>query len=95
MLGAKELYQAHLGPYLAKAQSSLNTKLDTVQEENGQISETIEQQRREIDQLLSRFEAVVADVEGAANATTEFDPEDDLRRDAQEIDEEIQTQRRP
>ncbi|OJD11793.1 hypothetical protein AJ78_07506 [Emergomyces pasteurianus Ep9510] len=92
-LGANELYQAHLAPYLAEAQASLNTKLETVQKENGQLSEKVESQRREIEQLLCGLEAVISDVEGAAAATAEFDPNHSLRQEAQEMDDEIKAQR--
>ncbi|PGH32531.1 kinetochore protein NNF1 [[Emmonsia] crescens] len=94
-LGANELYQAHLAPYLVEVQSSLNTKLETVQKENGQLSEKVESQRREIEQLLSGLEAVVSDVEGAAAATAEFDANHSLRQEAQEMDDEIKAVQRP
>ncbi|EEQ86482.1 hypothetical protein RJZ56_001061 [Blastomyces dermatitidis] len=94
-LGANELYQAHLAPYLSEAQASLNTKLETVQKENAQLSEKVASQRREIEQLLSGLEAVISDVEGAAAATTEFDANHTLRKEAQEMDDEIKAAQRP
>ncbi|PGH17127.1 hypothetical protein AJ79_01265 [Helicocarpus griseus UAMH5409] len=93
-LGANELYQAHLAPYLAEAQSSLNTKLGTVQGENTRLAEKVTAQRREIEQLLSGLEAVIGDVEGAAAATAEFDENHGLRLEAQEMDEEIKAAQR-
>ncbi|KAL1956350.1 hypothetical protein VTO42DRAFT_7433 [Malbranchea cinnamomea] len=90
-LGAKELYQAHLAPHLAQARATLDSKLDAVQKENLHLAEKIEQQRREIQQLLSSLEAVVGDVEGAVAAMRNYDPDKQLRKDAEQIHDEIET----
>lgn len=88
-LSADELYQAHLAPQLAQAQGELDSKLDTVQKENIQLAEKITRQRREIQQLLSGLEAVVGDVQGAVGAVRDFDADKQLRKDAEEMDDEI------
>lgn len=88
-LGANELYQAHLAPHLAQAEAALDSKLDAVQRENVQLAGRIEQQRREIQQMLSGIEAVVSDVEGAASAIRNFDSDKQLRKDAEQMHDEI------
>lgn len=88
-MGANELYQAHLAPQLAQAESALDSKLDAVQKENVQLAEKIARQRREIQQLLSGIEAVVGDVQGAVGAIRDFDVENRLRKDAEAMDDEI------
>ncbi|KAK2807548.1 hypothetical protein FQN50_005416 [Emmonsiellopsis sp. PD_5] len=88
-LGANELYQAHLAPYLAQAQASLDEKLEDVQRENVRLAETVALQRKEIEELLAGLQAVIGDVEGAAAATAEFDASHSLRMEAQEMDEEV------
>ena len=94
-LGPNELYQAHLGPHLCHAQSSLDAKLEAVQLQNAQLGETIELQRQEIQQLLSSLEAVIRDIEAAVVATTEFDGEGNLRADAREMDNELRSGQHP
>ncbi|EEH16166.1 hypothetical protein PABG_06253 [Paracoccidioides brasiliensis Pb03] len=95
-LGANALYQAHLAPYLAEVQSSLNAKLASVQNENIRLSEKVGAQRREIEQLLSGLEAVISDVEGAADAMAAFDRNHSLRQEAQEMEDEVKAaQRQP
>ncbi|KAK2794780.1 hypothetical protein FQN52_007550 [Onygenales sp. PD_12] len=88
-LGANELYQAHLAPYLAQAQASLDEKLEDVQGENVRLADTVALQRREIEELLAGLQAVIGDVEGAAAATAEFDKDHSLRMEAQEMDEAV------
>lgn len=90
-LSADELYQAHLAPQLAKAEAALDSKLDSVQKENIQLAEDIARQRREIQHLLSGLEAVVSDIQGAVGAIRDFDAEKRLRKDAEEMDDEIRT----
>ena len=94
-LGANELYQAHLAPQLAQTEAALDSKLDVVQKENVQLAERIARQRREIQQLLSGIETVVADVQGAVVAIQDFDAEKTLRKDAEEMDDEITTNQQP
>lgn len=88
-LGAEELYRAHLAPYLHEAQSSLNAKIEAAQSQNAELVEKIQQQRKEIESLLSGLEAVVADLEGAAGAATQFSKENSLRQEAIQMDEEV------
>ncbi|KAJ5238718.1 MIND kinetochore complex component Nnf1 [Penicillium chermesinum] len=63
-LGAEELYQAHLTPYLQEAQSSLNDKIETTNAQNSALAQTVQAQRQEIEKLLSHLESVVTDIEG-------------------------------
>ncbi|KAJ6164363.1 hypothetical protein N7470_003035 [Penicillium chermesinum] len=84
-LGAEELYQAHLTPYLQEAQSSLNDKIETTNAQNSALAQTVQAQRQEIEKLLSHLESVVTDIEGAANAATQFSKDSHIRQDAFEI----------
>lgn len=88
-LGAEDLYKAHLTPYLQEAQSALNNKLAATQAQNTELAQTIQAQRLEIEKLLSHVESVVTDVEGAATAATQFSKDNDLRQNAVQMDEEV------
>ncbi|KAL1984002.1 hypothetical protein VTN96DRAFT_9687 [Rasamsonia emersonii] len=88
-LGADELYQAHLRPYLKEVQASLNAKIETTQSQNAELAERIQAQRKEIESLLSGLEAVVGDLEGAAKASTQFSKEHSLRQESLQMDEEV------
>ncbi|EFE44076.1 hypothetical protein TRV_01150 [Trichophyton verrucosum HKI 0517] len=90
-LTAKELYQAHLAPILAKAQSSLETQTEEVQKKNTELASRIESQRQEIQQLLASLEAVVGDIQGAVKSMDEFDEDNTLRKEAEQMDEEIRS----
>ncbi|OAL68789.1 MIND kinetochore complex component Nnf1 [Trichophyton violaceum] len=90
-LTAKELYQAHLAPILAKAQSSLETQTQEVQKKNTELASRIESQRQEIQQLLATLEAVVGDIQGAVKSMDEFDEDNILRKEAEQMDEEIRS----
>ena len=94
-LNAKELYQAHLTPYLEKAQETLDSKLEKTQSENAELAEKIQQQRQEIESLLASVEGVVGDLEGAVKATTEFDTEGNLRKEVLEMDEAVKASPQP
>lgn len=88
-LGPEQLYQAHLMPFLQEAQSSLNAKVDATQTQNETLSQDIQSQRMEIENLLSSLESVVGDLEGAAVAAIQYGKENDLRRDTMQMDEEV------
>jgi kinetochore protein NNF1 len=88
-LGAEDLYKAHLTPYLQEAQSTLNDRLEVTHVENAQLAQTVQSQRQEIEQLLAHLGSVVSDIEGAASAATQFSKEHHLRRDAVQMDEEV------
>ncbi|KAH8700751.1 putative MIND kinetochore complex component Nnf1 [Talaromyces proteolyticus] len=90
MMGADNLYQAHLAPYLQHAQDSLNAKLETTQSQNAELADKIISQRKEIESLLSGLEAVMADLEGSANASTQYSRENSLRQQSMQVDEDVQ-----
>lgn len=94
-LNAKELYQAHLTPYLEKAQETLDSKLEKTHAENAELAENIQRQRREIESLLSGVEGVVGDLEGAVKVTTEFDTEENLRKEVLQMDEAVKASPQP
>lgn len=89
MLGAEDLYKAHLTPYLQKAKSTLNHKLEATHAENAELAQTVQMQRQEIEKLLSHIESVVNDIERAATAATQFSKEHHIREHAVEMDEEV------
>ncbi|KAL1999552.1 hypothetical protein VTN02DRAFT_4363 [Thermoascus thermophilus] len=88
-LGAEDLYRAHLAPYLQEAQAGLHAKIEAAQAQNAELVGKIQRQRGEIEALLSGLEAVVADLEGAAAAATQFSREHGLRQEAVRMDEEV------
>ena len=91
-LGAEELYNAHLTPYLEEAQAALNNKLEATAAENGELAQTVQAQRLEIERLLAHLESVVGDIEDAAKAATQFSEENHIREDALQMDEEVNAQ---
>ncbi|KAI1963516.1 hypothetical protein LOZ58_002350 [Ophidiomyces ophidiicola] len=93
-LGATELYQAHLTPYLAQAQQSLDLKLEETEKHNILLAEKIQRQKEEIRQLLEGMEAIIGDIEGAAKAMQDFDPDNSLRQETERMDEEMNSVQR-
>ncbi|KAJ6004810.1 hypothetical protein N7540_012609 [Penicillium herquei] len=89
VLGAEELYKAHLTPYLQEAQSTLNNTLEATNAQNSELAQTVQAQRLQIEKLLSHLESVVTDIEGAATAASQFSKEHHLRQDAIQMDEEV------
>ncbi|KAJ5709598.1 Nnf1 [Penicillium malachiteum] len=89
VLGAEELYKAHLTPYLQEAQSTLNNTLEATNAQNSELAQTVQAQRLEIEKLLSHLESVVGDIEGAATAASQFSKEHHLRQDAIQMDHEV------
>ncbi|PYI30844.1 Nnf1-domain-containing protein [Aspergillus indologenus CBS 114.80] len=84
-----ELFRSHLLPYMRETQSSLNHKIESVQDENAELAQRVQAQRREIQDLLVGLESVVADLEVAAAAATQFGSDNNLRQEAAEMDEDI------
>lgn len=76
-------------PYLQEAQSALNNRLQATAAQNGELAQTVQAQRLEIEKLVSHLESVVADIEGAATAATQFSKENHIREDAIQMDEEV------
>lgn len=74
---------------MRETQSSLNHKIESVQDENSELAQRVQAQRREIQDLLLGLESVVADLEVAAAAATQFGSDNNLRQEAAEMDEEI------
>ena len=68
LLTADELYMAHLSPMLIKAERDLRVKIRDTQQQNRDMADQIEAQRREMQQLVARLEDTVKDIEGAAQA---------------------------
>ena len=87
------MYKAHITPFLQEAQSTLNTRLEATNAENAELSQTVQAQRLEIEQLLSQLGLVVSDIEGAATAATQFSKEHHIRQDAVQMDREVKARR--
>ena len=87
----EELYRARLAPHLQEAQATLNANIESIQSENVVLSQRIQSQRSEIEDLLSSRESLAADLEGAATAATQFSMENDLRKEALQMEEEVKT----
>ncbi|KAK1141972.1 hypothetical protein N8T08_008295 [Aspergillus melleus] len=88
-LSPDELYRAHLAPYLHETQTTLDLKIEATQAENAELAQRVQAQRIEIESLLSGLESVVSDLEGAAAAATQFCEENDLRKEALQMDGEV------
>jgi len=54
-----------------------------------ELAQKVQAQRAEIERLLAGLETVVADVEGAAAAATQYGTENNLRKEALRMDEEV------
>lgn len=91
MLPPDELYRAHITPHLQEAQATLDAKLESTQSENVELAQKVQAQREEIEELLSSLENVVGDLEGAAAAATQFSADNGLRKEAIQMNEEVQT----
>ncbi|KAE8351762.1 Nnf1-domain-containing protein [Aspergillus coremiiformis] len=88
-LTPEELYRARLAPHLQEAHTAMNAKIESTQNENAALSQRVQSQRLEIDGLMSRLESVIADLEGAATAATQFSAENNLRKEAVQMEEEV------
>lgn len=62
-----------------------------MQKKNTELASRIESQRQEIQQLLATLEAVVGDIQGAVKSMDEFDEDNILRKEAEQMDEEIRS----
>ncbi|KAL4927795.1 putative cAMP receptor-like protein [Aspergillus undulatus] len=84
-----ELFRAHLTPQLEKTKELLDGKIQSTEAQNVELAQRVQAQRAEIERLLAGLEMVVADVEGAAVAATEYGNENNLRKEALQMDEEV------
>lgn len=85
------LYLAHLAPYLAQAQSTLNAKLQTTQSQNAQLMEQITEQRAEIERLVGGLEGLVKDLDEAKDAFGAVFQDGELVREVLDIDAELRS----
>ncbi|KAL4788439.1 Nnf1-domain-containing protein [Aspergillus varians] len=84
-----ELFQAHLTPQLEKMRGVLDAKIQATEAQNVELAQRVQAQRAEIERLLAGLETVVADVEGAAAAATEYGSSNNLRKEALQMDKEV------
>lgn len=84
-----ELFKAHLTPHLREMQSVLGSRVEDAHAQNADLAQTVHGQRAEIQSLLQGLEAVVADLDGAAEAASQFTRENDLRQENVQMDEEV------
>ncbi|KAL4938592.1 hypothetical protein BDV06DRAFT_215002 [Aspergillus oleicola] len=84
-----QLFRAHLTPQLEKTKEVLDGKIQDTEAQNVELAQKVQAQRAEIERLLAGLESVVADVEGAAAAATEYGIENNLRKEALQMDEEV------
>ncbi|KKK23104.1 spindle pole protein [Aspergillus rambellii] len=88
-LPPEELFKAHLTPHLEKSRQVLDAKIEATEAQNIELAQKVQGQRAEIERLLVGLEAVVADVEGAAAAASQFADENSLRKEALQMDQEV------
>jgi kinetochore protein NNF1 len=67
----------------------LGTRIQATEAQNLEVAQKVQAQRAEIEQLLASLETVVADVEGAAAAASEYGNANNLRKEALQMDEEV------
>ncbi|KAL4747587.1 hypothetical protein BDW72DRAFT_196593 [Aspergillus terricola var. indicus] len=83
------LFRAHLTPQLEKTKAVLDEKIQATETENLELAQQVQAQRAEIERLLAGLETVVADVEGAASAATEYESQNNLREEAMQMNEDV------
>jgi kinetochore protein NNF1 len=88
-----ELFRAHLTPQLDKTKAVLDGRIQATETQNVELAQKVQAQRAEIERLLAGLEAVVTDVEGAAAAATQYGTENNLRKEALQMDEEVKTRK--
>jgi len=90
-LSAEELYDARLTPYLRQAQVDMSSKLQSTQQDNAATMARIQDQRAEIERLLSGLEWMVKDIEGSVEAmyTNEQSGFDELKSDVWQMEQEV------
>lgn len=81
---------AHLAPSLKDQKTALDARLQATQSENADLLDTVLQQRREIEQLISGLENVIANVD-ASNAALPPDQMAALTDDAVLLDVHLRT----
>ncbi|KAI5249082.1 MIND kinetochore complex component Nnf1 [Aureobasidium subglaciale] len=89
-LPASSLYLSHLGPLLSEKHASLSSRLQSAQSENADLVDTVVQQRREIERLLSQLETTIADID-AANEALPVDDMHALTEEAVALDMDLRT----
>jgi predicted nuclease with TOPRIM domain len=80
-----------LNPFLQKATEDLQARIQWTQQENATLSEKINQQRAEIEQLLSILENSVKEVEDSVEAmhTNQSAGFENLRNETWQMEQEI------
>ncbi|KAG9878172.1 hypothetical protein KCV05_g21516, partial [Aureobasidium melanogenum] len=89
-LPASSLYLSHLAPLLSDQHASLSSRLQTAQSENADLVDTVSEQRREIERLVSQLETTIADID-AANEALPIDDMDALTEEAVALDMDLRT----
>jgi kinetochore protein NNF1 len=88
-----ELFRAHLTPQLDKTKAVLDGRIQATETQNVELAQKVQAQRAEIERLLAGLEAVVTDVEGAAAAATQYGTNNNLRKEALQMDEEVKARK--
>ncbi|GAB7357740.1 hypothetical protein MBLNU459_g0395t1, partial [Dothideomycetes sp. NU459] len=89
-LPPSSLYLSHLAPSLIEQRTALEARLATAQSENADLLQTVLQQRRDVEALLSGLDTIVADID-ASNAALPYDDMMALTEEAVNLDADIQT----
>ncbi|KAH0261741.1 Nnf1-domain-containing protein, partial [Aureobasidium melanogenum] len=89
-LPASSLYLSHLAPLLSDQHASLSSRLQTAQSENADLVDTVLEQRREIERLVSQLETTIADID-AANEALPIDDMDALTEETVALDMDLRT----
>jgi kinetochore protein NNF1 len=89
-LPAQQLYLSHLAPSLSQQSQSLQLRQEALQAENAEMLQRVLQQRKEIEDIMSGLENVVADLDQSAAALKDEQIEE-LVNEARAVDQDMRT----
>lgn len=80
-LSAKELYNLHFAAATLQAEKGLKDKLEAVHDSNRDKAAQVQRQRQEIEEMLTKMESRVTDVEDAARVLEQDAVRSDIQRE--------------
>lgn len=80
-LSAKELHNVHVAAAMLQAEKGLKDKLEAVHDSNRDKAAQVQRQRQEIEEMLTKMESRVTDVEDAARVLEQDAVRSDIQRE--------------